>query len=106
MVTATDGLDGLERALAIRPDLIITDIMMPGMDGFTFLRKLREKSQLSGIPVIVLTAKDKMEDLFLLEGIKTCDYIVKPFESDLLLSKIAQLLERVQKHLDLPPPAP
>ena len=106
VVTATDGLEGLEQALAIRPDLIITDIMMPGMDSFTFLRKLRDKSQLSGIPVIVLTARDQMKDLFVLEGIKSCDYIVKPFESDLLLNKIAQLLERVQQHLDLPPPAP
>ena len=106
VVTATDGLEGIERALQARPDLIITDVMMPTMDGFTFLRKLRDKPQLSGIPVIVLTARDQMQDLFILEGIKSADYIVKPFDSALLLNKIAQLLERVQKHLDLPPPAP
>ena len=105
VTTASDGLEGLERALAERPDLIITDIMMPTMDGYTFLKKLRAKPQLAGIPVIILTAKDKMQDLFLFEGIQACDYIVKPFESDMLLEKIAALLQRVESHLDSPPPA-
>ena len=105
VTTAADGLEGLERALADRPDLIITDIMMPTMDGYTFLKKLRAKPQLASIPVIILTAKDKMQDLFLFEGIQACDYIVKPFESDVLLEKIVQLLQRVESHLDAPPPA-
>ena len=105
VTTAADGLEGLERALADRPDLIITDIMMPTMDGYTFLKKLRAKPQLASIPVIILTAKEKMEDLFLFEGIQTCDYIVKPFESEVLLEKIVQLLQRVENHLNKPPPA-
>ena len=77
---------------------------MPTMDGYTFVKKLRSKPPLAGIPVIILTAKDKMQELFLFEGISAYDYIVKPFESDMLLEKIAALLQRVESHLDAPPP--
>ena len=99
VLTAEDGLEGLEKALADKPDLVISDIMMPTMDGYTFIKKLKAKPALSRIPVIILTAKEKMQDLFLFEGIKECDYIVKPFETEDLLNKIAQLLQRVEEHL-------
>jgi DNA-binding response OmpR family regulator len=98
VVTAADGLEGLEKALADKPDVIISDIMMPGMDGYTFIKKLRANPALAAIPVIILTAKEKMQDLFLFEGIKNCDYIVKPFEGDELIARLAQLLERVKTH--------
>ena len=99
VLTAEDGLDGLEKALEGKPDLIISDIMMPTMDGYTFIKKLKAKPGLARIPVIILTAKEKMQDLFLFEGIKGCDYIVKPFETEELLNKISQLLQRVEEHL-------
>ena len=105
VITASDGLEGLDRAMVDKPDLIISDVMMPNMDGYTFVNKLRSKPNLAHIPVIILTAKDKMQDLFLFQGIKHYDYIVKPFESDELLQKITQLLARVETYLgpDTPP---
>ena len=99
VLTATDGLEGLDRAMTEQPDLIISDIMMPNMDGYTFVRKVRAHPQLSRVPVIILTAKDKMQDLFVFQGVKDCDYIVKPFESDELLNKIKELLARVETYL-------
>ena len=106
VITAEDGLEGLEKALEGKPDLIISDIMMPTMDGYTFIKKLKAKPGFSRIPVIILTAKEKMQDLFLFEGIKECDYIVKPFETEELLNKIVQLLHRVDEHLGPDSPAP
>jgi DNA-binding response OmpR family regulator len=108
VITATDGLEGLDRAMTDKPDLIISDIMMPNMDGYTFIRKVRSQPALARTPVIILTAKDRMQDLFLFQGVKDCDYIVKPFESDHLLQKISELLARVDGYLgpgaSTPPP--
>jgi CheY-like chemotaxis protein len=111
VVTAKDGLEALEQALQERFDLIISDIMMPVMDGYTFIKKLRATPALARTPVIILTAKEKMQDLFLFEGVKECDYLTKPFEAEALLQKIAQLLQRVESYLGPaapgnPPPAP
>ena len=111
VITATDGLEGLDRAMADKPDLIISDIMMPNMDGYTFVRKVRAHPPLSRVPVIILTAKDKMQELFMFQGVKDCDYLVKPFESEDLLKKIQELLARVETYLGPgepsgPPPVP
>ncbi|OGW85141.1 MAG: hypothetical protein A3C35_03215 [Omnitrophica bacterium RIFCSPHIGHO2_02_FULL_46_11] len=88
--SASDGVDGLKHVESEKPDLIILDIMMPGMDGYTFLKNLKHKPSGHQIPVIVLTAKSEIQDLFELEGVT--DYVVKPYEPQ-------NLLERVQKHL-------
>jgi two-component system alkaline phosphatase synthesis response regulator PhoP len=100
VLTAFDGAEGLEKALAERPDLIISDIMMPRMDGYTFVKQLREHPDGVRIPVIILTAKEKMQDLFYFQGVRDCDYIVKPFETEALLAKITQLLARVKTYLE------
>ena len=97
--TAMDGQEGLQKAVTEKPDLIITDIMMPVMDGYTMVTKLRAEPTCARIPVIVLSAKDQMKDLFLFKGIKDCDYIVKPFISEELLTHIEKLLARVQTYL-------
>ena len=99
VLAAFDGAEGLEKALSEKPDLIVSDIMMPKMDGYTFIKKLRANPAGVHIPVIILTAKDKMQDLFLFQGVKDCDYLVKPFESEELLDRIAKLLQRVQTYL-------
>ena len=111
VVEAQNGEEGLAKARSEQPDLIISDVMMPKMDGYTFIRKLRQEPSLAATPVIILTAKPHMKDLFVFEGIKECDYIVKPFRSDELLKKIEQLLlPRVQTHLEpegkTEPPSP
>ncbi len=89
--TALDGDEGLKRAKEEKPDLIILDIMMPKKDGYTFVKEAKTEESLKGIPIIVLTAKTGMKDLFGIEGIK--DYILKPFESQDLLDKINSYLK-------------
>lgn len=89
--TAKDGQEGLRKVEASPPDLIILDILMPHMDGFTFVRALKRLEK--KIPVIVLTAKDKMRDLFELEGIH--HYIVKPYHPEDLLKRIHTCLDSI-----------
>lgn len=90
LVVALDGQDGLEKAKSIKPDLIILDIVLPKIDGYTFVKMLKLTEQIKNIPVIILSSKDKMKDLFAIEGIG--DYLVKPF-------KESELLEKIKKNL-------
>jgi signal transduction histidine kinase/DNA-binding NarL/FixJ family response regulator/ligand-binding sensor domain-containing protein len=91
--TAENGETGLEMAKERVPDLIITDVMMPVMDGVTLCRELKTSMETSHIPVVMLTAKTALESQ--LEGLKTGadDYITKPFHMELLRVRIANLLE-------------
>lgn len=91
VVTAYDGEQGLEQVSAEKPNLVIVDVLMPKMDGYTFVRTLRKQEETRELPVIVVTAKDKMRDLFELEGIR--DYLIKPYQSEDLLMKVAQYFE-------------
>ena len=91
VVGAHDGVEGIEKAELERPDLILLDIKMPEVDGHTALRNLKHRTSTRDIPVIILTAYDKLKDLFELEGAK--DYIVKPFEDQDLLLRITRALK-------------
>jgi len=90
VIAAYDGEEGLRKARNEQPDLIILDILMPEMDGYTFVRELKADESIKDIPIVVLTAKDKMRDLFAIEGIK--DYIVKPFKGEELVKIIGKYL--------------
>ena len=90
--TAINGQEALERVAASRPNLIVLDIRMPVMDGYSCLRELNNRYGRGEIPVIILTARDRMQDLFELEGIE--DYIVKPFDHEDLLTRIDQAFKR------------
>lgn len=89
VIVANDGVDGLEKVMTEKPDLIILDVLMPKMDGYTFIKEFKKIGTLEATPVIVLTAQDKLQDIFKQEGIK--DYIVKPFEA-------AELLDAIKKY--------
>ena len=91
--TAHDGEEGLKKIYQHHPDIIITDLMMPGMDGMELLRNVRQDLNISHIPVIVLTAKNTEEDK--LTSIKSGAnaFITKPFSSSHLMARINQLLE-------------
>lgn len=91
---ATDGPSALALLEQQTPDLILLDVMMPGMDGFQVCREINEDESLKEVPVIFLTASSQSEDL--VEGFKAggVDYITKPF-------KKAELLIRVKNHLEL-----
>lgn len=91
---ASDGEEGFRKALEIVPDLIITDVMMPVMDGYELCRKVRESELLCHIPVIMVTAKATVDDK--IRGIESgADaYIEKPFHPDELSVRVSKLLEQ------------
>ena len=93
VVTAEDGRKGLEKALTIIPDLVISDIMMPGMDGVELCKKLKQDVCTSHIPIILLTAKDSMQDKEYGYTVGADSYLTKPFSASLLRSRVNNLLE-------------
>ena len=97
VITAANGREALERVRDDLPDLVLLDIMMPGMDGFEVLRRLRQSTT---VPVIVLTAKDDEEDRIRGLELGADDYIGKPFSPRELASRIRAVLRR---HLIQPP---
>lgn len=88
---ANDGIDGRHLALEGEYDLVVLDVMLPGVDGFAVLRALRERKD---TPVLMLTARDKVEDR--VQGLKggADDYLVKPFAFTELLARVEALLRR------------
>jgi YesN/AraC family two-component response regulator len=94
---ASNGLEGLTVAREVLPDLIISDIIMPEMDGSEMVTRLKNDVATSHIPVIMLTAKSTEEDM--VEGIRTGadSYITKPFNIDVLKARIDNLLRSRQK---------
>ena len=90
---ASNGVEGLKKATLILPDLIITDLMMPEMDGSEMAKKLKLNSITSSIPIIILTAKATVEDK--IEGFDTGadEYIIKPYNEDFLKNRIINLLK-------------
>ena len=97
VVAESDGISGLERARNYDADLIICDVLMPGMNGFEVTRKLKEDFTTSHIPIILLTALDSPDKQ--LEGVETgADaYITKPFSPKYLLTRIYKLIEQREK---------
>lgn len=91
VVTASNGREALEKVVPAQPELIILDIMMPEMDGYTVNTKLQENDETRNIPVIILTAKGQMRDLFAL-GTNVVAFMEKPFDPKGLRDKIRELL--------------
>ncbi len=89
---ATDGKEGWEKALAIVPDLIITDWMMPEMDGLELCRQVRNNEVINHVPIIVITAKIAGEDRIKCLEAGADAYIVKPFNADELRARVGQLI--------------
>ncbi len=90
--TASDGITGLELALNNHFDAIVLDVMLPGKDGFTVLRELRDAGSVT--PVIMLTARDSVEDKVTGLDLGADDYLPKPFSFDELTARLRSLMRR------------
>jgi CheY-like chemotaxis protein len=90
VITAGDGEQALEALKKKIPDLILLDVQMPKMDGYSFIMKKTADPALSKIPVIVLTAEKKTEPLFKRHGVKS--YLLKPINPEELLNKIKTII--------------
>ncbi len=90
--TATDGQQALTLARKLNPDLLVLDVMMPGMDGFTVVQRLRERGQ--HIPVVFLTARDATQDKVTGLTLGGDDYVTKPFSLDEIVARIKAVLRR------------
>lgn len=91
--TAADGPSGLKAARAFKPDLIILDIMLPGMDGLELLSRLRRESQ---VYVILLTARTEETDKIVGLSVGADDYVTKPFSPRELTARVKAALRRIQ----------
>ena len=90
VLTAGDGENAIETAKSDRPDLILLDIMMPGIDGWETLSRLKEDPVTEDIPVIVFTAREHSRGKQLARDMKAVDYLQKPFEADDLIALVEQ----------------
>lgn len=93
---ASDGKEGLKLCLELIPDLIITDLMMPVMDGMEMCRHIKKHVPVSTIPIIMLTAKDDKHTELESIQLNIDAFISKPFEADILLSRVEQLISKKQ----------
>lgn len=94
VISASDGQEGLEKAKKEKPDLLILDLMLPKMDGYKVCGLLKKDTKYAQIPVIIFTARAQEEDKKLAEEMGADAYITKPFEPQLLLAKIEELLKK------------
>lgn len=94
VITANDGQVGLEKAKTEKPDLIVLDLMLPRINGYKVCGLLKKDTRYAKIPVILFTAKAKAEDIELGKKVGADAYITKPYERDVLLSKIEELIRR------------
>jgi DNA-binding response OmpR family regulator len=97
--TAVDGEDAMQRALARPPDLLVTDVMMPRLDGWTLVKVLRARPELAHLPVIFLTALSSDEDRIRGFRLGADDYVPKPFRFEELDLRVAKTLRRTQAML-------
>jgi len=95
---ANSGVEGLQAAHREVPDLVVLDVIMPGMDGYTVCREMRADTMLSDVPILFLTAKTKDEDKISGLTAGADDYLGKPFNVDELLLRIRAILRRTHKN--------
>jgi len=102
VITATNGLTGLQQLYDQRPDLVILDVMMPRMDGWETCSRIREVSQ---VPIIMLTAKDEEADKIKGFTYGVDDYVTKPFSFAELTARVGAILHRMRRPAPIRPPS-
>jgi DNA-binding response OmpR family regulator len=98
-----DGREALDRALAEPPDLVVLDLMLPGMDGLEVCRRLRA---IAPVPIVMLTARTQESDRILGLDLGADDYVSKPFSTKELVARVRAVLRRAQGPLDSGAPGP
>lgn len=93
-LTAADGLQGIQLAREAQPDLILCDVTMPRLDGYSLLSKLRQTEETATIPLIFLTAKAETVDIQAGIGLGADNYLSKPFTKEMLLNAVTVCLEK------------
>ena len=104
IIEAVDGVEGFEKAIDSIPDVILSDVMMPKMDGLQMLQKLKKDMRTSHIPIVLLTAKSSEEDKLKGLEFEADDYLTKPFNQAELLLRLRnrfKTLEKMQKRLEV-----
>ncbi|MNS22977.1 Response regulator MprA [compost metagenome] len=96
--SAHNGMEGLQMMLTADPDLVVLDVMMPQVDGFEVCRRIREGG--SSVPILMLTAKDEVENRVKGLDLGADDYLVKPFALEELLARVRALLRRKETTSD------
>ncbi len=92
VLTAMNGLEGLTKAKGENPDLLILDVMLPGIDGFEICHRLRAESQTAQLPILMLSAKGQAADKSMGLQVGANEYLTKPVERLVLLGKVEALL--------------
>lgn len=96
VASASDGAEGLRKAQSLIPDLVLLDLMLPGVGGLDILRELRGGEKTKDIPVIVVTAKAEETDQIVGFSLGADDYVTKPFSNKVLLQRVKALLRRAE----------
>jgi two-component system phosphate regulon response regulator PhoB len=91
---AVDGYQALEKVKKVKPDLVLLDWMLPGLDGLDVLRRLKAESSTANVPVMMLTAKSEESDIVLGLEMGAADYITKPFSNKVLVARVRAMLRR------------
>jgi DNA-binding response OmpR family regulator len=92
LILARDGEEGVAKALAIQPDLILMDVVMPKMDGFEAVKRLRGNAQTRSVPIVMVTSKAEAESMEAGYQNGCSDYIIKPIDQLELVTKVKNLL--------------
>ena len=95
--SASDGQEGLERARADRPDVVLSDIMMPRLDGLQLLARLRDDPATAGVPVVLLSAKAQNAEVQRGLALGADDYVTKPFDPLELIDRVNAVLARSRR---------
>ena len=95
VLTGIDGADGLAQTRSAKPDLILLDAMMPGLNGFEVLEKIRNDrdTKINSIPILMLTSRSSVEDIDKAIDLGATSYVVKPFRPEKLVQKVNSIFE-------------
>ena len=92
VVMARDGQEGIAKAVTVKPDLILMDVVMPKMNGFEAVKCLRQREETKSVPIVMVTTKAEMESMEAGYESGCSDYVIKPIDSLELLTKVKNLL--------------